>query len=107
MGSEELATKLETKQESSVATNSEPDLKKPPADYLKSLQPLGTEDKEKVAPAMPSNVLSLLALKDLSTSDALKALLTNAQVMRFSQIQQLITPQKTSATLGRRRFVVM
>ena len=47
---------------------------------------------------MPSNVLSLLALKDLSTSDALKALLTNAQVMRFSQIQQLITPQKTSAT---------
>ena len=48
MKSEELATKLETKQESSVATNSEPDLKKPPADYLKSLQPLGMEDKEKV-----------------------------------------------------------
>ena len=47
---------------------------------------------------MPSNVLSLLELKDLSTSDALLALLTNAQVMRFTQILQLLPPQKSSTT---------
>ena len=48
-----------------------------------------------VAPAMPSNVLSLLELKDLSTSNALLTLLSNAKVMRFSQILQLL-PQKAS-----------
>ena len=46
---------------------------------------------------MPSNVLSLLELKDLSTSDALLALLTNAKVMKFSQILQLL-PQTAAAT---------
>jgi len=99
MTSEELKERLEKKMEPRDALKAEEsDLSKPPTDYLKSLQPLGMEDKEKVAPAMPSNVLSLLELKDLSTSDALLALLTNAQVMRFTQILQLLPPQKTSTT---------
>merc|ERR1719383_1211466 len=99
MTSEELKERLEKKMEPRDALKAEEsDLSKPPTDYLKSLQPLGMEDKEKVAPAMPSNVLSLLELKDLSTSDALLALLTNAKVMRFTQILQLLPPQKTSTT---------
>lgn len=95
---EELTERL-SKARSSTNKNPTPeiDLNQPPEDYLKSLQPTGLEDKEKVAPAMPSNVLSLLELKDLSTSDALLALLTNAKVMRFSQILQLL-PQTAAAT---------
>ena len=47
---------------------------------------------------MPSNVLSLLELKDLSTSDALLALLANAKVMKFSQILQLLPPTASATS---------
>ena len=50
MTSEELKERLEKKMEPLDALKAEEsDLSKPPTDYLKSLQPLGMEDKEKVS----------------------------------------------------------
>ena len=60
MSSEELAARLFEKSESAKnvdKTEEDIDLKKPPDDYLKSLQPLGMEDKEKVTDIRRPHVL--------------------------------------------------
>ncbi|XP_069124051.1 DNA-directed RNA polymerase III subunit RPC5-like [Argopecten irradians] len=66
-----------------------------PNEYLKMLvPPLGETQEEK--PAMPSNVLSLTQLRTMPLPDQIKALLTNAKVMRFSQLMALL-PQGTES----------
>ncbi|OWF55981.1 DNA-directed RNA polymerase III subunit RPC5-like [Mizuhopecten yessoensis] len=64
-------------------------------EYLRALvPPLGETQEEK--PAMPSNVLSLTQLRTMPLPDQIKALLTNAKVMRFSQLMALL-PQGTES----------
>ncbi|XP_033749555.1 LOW QUALITY PROTEIN: DNA-directed RNA polymerase III subunit RPC5-like [Pecten maximus] len=64
-------------------------------EYLRMLvPPLGETQEEK--PAMPSNVLSLTQLRTMPLPDQIKALLTNAKVMRFSQLMALL-PQGTES----------
>lgn len=60
-----------------------------PADFLKTLMPPATDDKEE-KPAMPDNVLSLTQLRTMPLADQVRALLTNVKVMRFSQLMELL-----------------
>ncbi|XP_078691347.1 DNA-directed RNA polymerase III subunit RPC5-like [Branchiostoma floridae x Branchiostoma belcheri] len=65
-------------------------LTRPPKEYLSMLLPEASEDNSE-KPAMPSNVLSLSQLKNLSLGDQVKALMTNAKMMSFSQLLALLT----------------
>ncbi|XP_066291491.1 DNA-directed RNA polymerase III subunit RPC5-like [Branchiostoma lanceolatum] len=65
-------------------------LTRPPKEYLSMLLPEASEDSSE-KPAMPSNVLSLSQLKNLSLGDQVKALMTNAKMMSFSQLLALLT----------------
>lgn len=58
-------------------------------DYLQKLVPKMEEEKAK-KPALPTNVLSMSDLKSMNLSDQIKALLTNAKVIRFSQLLSLL-----------------
>ncbi|XP_060603033.1 DNA-directed RNA polymerase III subunit RPC5-like [Ruditapes philippinarum] len=63
------------------------------SEYLKMLMAHADEVQHE-KPAMPSNVLSLTQLKSMPLSDQVKALLTNAKVIRFNQLLHLL-PQGT------------
>ncbi|XP_052816674.1 DNA-directed RNA polymerase III subunit RPC5-like [Mya arenaria] len=76
-------------------------------DYLKMLMSQENQiHSEK--PAMPSNVLSLTQLKSMPLADQVKALLTNAKVIRFNQLLHLL-PQGTDqqATLRALQIVAV
>ncbi|XP_045214874.2 DNA-directed RNA polymerase III subunit RPC5-like isoform X2 [Mercenaria mercenaria] len=62
-------------------------------EYLKMLMSHADEVQHE-KPAMPNNVLSLTQLKSMPLSDQVKALLTNAKVIRFNQLLHLL-PQGT------------
>ncbi|XP_064644634.1 DNA-directed RNA polymerase III subunit RPC5-like isoform X1 [Lineus longissimus] len=66
---------------------------KEPQDYLKDLIP-PESDKELEKPAMPTNVLSMTQLKTMTLGDQIRALLTNAKVIKFSQLMALL-PRET------------
>ncbi|XP_062611114.1 DNA-directed RNA polymerase III subunit RPC5-like [Saccostrea cucullata] len=67
-----------------------------PGEYLQALMPETDQAKEEM-PAMPSNVLSLIQLRTMPLQDQVKTLLTNAKVIRFSQLLALL-PQGVDAT---------
>ncbi|GAB1607650.1 DNA-directed RNA polymerase III subunit RPC5-like [Argonauta hians] len=68
----------------------------PPWDYLEKLMPPVTEEEEE-KPALPSNILSLSQLRTMPLQEQVKALLTNAKVIRFRQLLALL-PQGTDST---------
>ncbi|XP_052262811.1 DNA-directed RNA polymerase III subunit RPC5-like isoform X2 [Dreissena polymorpha] len=76
-------------------------------EYLNMLMSHDSEIKHE-KPAMPSNVLSLTQLKSMPLADQVKALLTNAKVIRFSQLLHLL-PQGTDpiATLRALQIVAV
>ncbi|XP_022319153.2 DNA-directed RNA polymerase III subunit RPC5-like [Crassostrea virginica] len=65
-------------------------------EYLQALMP-ETDQEQEEKPAMPSNVLSLMQLRTMPLHDQVKTLLTNAKVIRFSQLLALL-PQGIEAT---------
>nr|XP_019922586.2 DNA-directed RNA polymerase III subunit RPC5 isoform X1 [Crassostrea gigas] len=67
-----------------------------PGEYLQALMP-ETDAEQEEKPAMPSNVLSLIQLRTMPLHDQVKTLLTNAKVIRFSQLLALL-PQGIEAT---------
>ncbi|XP_067931838.1 DNA-directed RNA polymerase III subunit RPC5-like [Watersipora subatra] len=73
---------LATKHEAVVAYAS-------PSEYLSSLIPKPTEDIVD-NPDMPSNVLSMAQLQSMSLNDRVKAIVTNAKVIRWSQLIALL-----------------
>ena len=70
------------------------------SDYLEKLIPK-MELKEAEKAALPSNVLSMSDLKSMNLADQIKALLTSAKVIRFSQLMSLL-PKGTDATTALR-----
>ncbi|XP_056019128.1 DNA-directed RNA polymerase III subunit RPC5-like isoform X2 [Ostrea edulis] len=67
-----------------------------PGEYLQTLMP-ETDQEQEEKPAMPSNVLSLTQLRTMPLHDQVRTLLTNAKVIRFSQLLALL-PQGVDAT---------
>jgi len=97
----EIARKLENARDAKACKadlDSPPcDVAEPPVDYLKALLPSDAVEGVISTPAMPNNVLSLLELKTLSIAQSIHALLVNAKVMRFAQILQLISQNKSAS----------
>ena len=69
-------------------------------DYLERLVPK-MEEEETKKPALPTNVLSMSDLKSMNLSDQIKALLTNAKVIRFNQLLSLL-PKGSDSTAALR-----
>ncbi|XP_070581554.1 DNA-directed RNA polymerase III subunit RPC5-like [Ptychodera flava] len=62
-----------------------------PKGYLAMLMP-EEESSDIKMPQMPSNVLSMTQLKTMPLADQVRALLTSAKVLRFSQLLTLVSP---------------
>eukprot|EP00118_Oscarella_pearsei_P005959 m.27317 g.27317 ORF g.27317 m.27317 type:complete len:813 (+) comp29920_c0_seq6:228-2666(+) len=69
-----------------------------PEQYIKTLCP-PQEKMDRSGPSVPSNVVSLAQLKSLDLVDQVKALLTSAKVMRFSQLCLLLEASSKQAAL--------